>query len=558
MRPYLYFLGSLLLCACTSYEADVFTQSPGQRFEQTVSEYERILMAQENGWLMEYYAGNKQSYGGHNFILRFLNGHQVVAQSEHVDTEYTSQYTIDAVDGGAIPSLVFDTFSEVLHQFAIPTPQDIKGKGGDFEFNLQYQDSVFILTGKKWGNEIRLRPFKGNKQEYFAAIQDKQRALTLAAFTPITIDGLELKLSMDLDNRRLTLTNGSNTLTKAFILTDQGIKFYSPLKLGTQTISELRLSSDGMTLSTMDGNVSSKLVHLTDELNLNNKSWVGYWVKGFASQNFLDKFTVIRSEEKNVFSGNYTSNRLFVLGKNSNWTGLELSKTSHRDKVAANFPVGYLFDFYAVPNATNQIHIAGKNSGKNWKYFNDMYPLISDLTKYSPYEVQDVSEGGETYKKFTSTLDANVWFYMRTENPLSELMTSAWKIDFYQGWMSQNLLDIFTSSTSTEYNTGAFASLGMQHQWTSLQFSVYKSDNSNSYYCNYLVDIVPVFGKPQSVHILDRREGYYFQYFRYLKPIVTKLLEASPYEITTSGGYQQLVGANQDTWLYKYVSNNSQ
>ncbi|MDY5858996.1 MAG: DUF4302 domain-containing protein [Porphyromonas sp.] len=553
MRRYLlYILSALSLCACSRYEQDVFSQSPGQRFEQTVSEYEQILISQEQGWLMEYYAGSKQSYGGHNIVLRFLNGHQVAAQSEHIDSVYTSQYTIDAVDGGAIPTLTFDTFSEVLHQFAIPTPQDIKGKGGDFEFNLQYQDSIFVLKGKKWGNEIRLRPFKGEAKAYFSALQRQRQALTLAAFTPIVIDGTEVQLSMDLDNRRLSLMSGGTTASRAFILTDRGLKLYSPLKLGTQSIQELVLSSDGTQLSTADGGVRTTLVHLADALNLNKYSWSGYWVEGFASQNFLDKFGTIRSEERSIFSGNYTSDRAFTLGKGSSWTGLALSKTSHRDKVAASFPVGYLMDFYAVPNAPEQIHIVEKTSGKNWKYFSDMYPLISELTKYSPYEVQDVSEGGVAYKKFTSRLEPAVWFYMQTEPTTSEIMTSAWTIDFYQGWMSANLLEVFAASTSAEYKTGAFASLGLQHQWTSLQFSVYKADNSSSYYCNYLVDIVPVWGKPQSVHILDRREGYYFQYFRYLRPIVNKILEASPYELVSSGRYQQLVGVNRDTWIYKH------
>lgn len=546
-------LGTILLTACKFKEDDVFEYSPEQRFEQTASEYEAILTGQENGWLMEFYAGDKQRYGGHNFILRFLKGHRVVAVSEHSNEEYTSQYSIDAVEGGSIPSLIFDTFSDVLHKFAVPTPQNIKGLGGDFEFNLRYQDGIFILTGKKWANEIRLSPLTEDKQVFLDAVRSKQDALRLAAFTPVNIDGQSVDLAMDLDRRRLYVSSAGQSVSRAFILTPSGIKLYSPLKMGSVTLSEMMLNADAQTLTTSDGSISTQLCFLTDELNLNNKSWVGYWVDGFASPNFLDKFAAIRQGEKSIFSGNYVSDRVFTLGKTAGWTGIELAKTSHRNKEAATFPVGYHFDFYAVPNQPSQLNIVRKTSGKNWNYFEDMEPLIADLTKYSPYEVQDATQGGETYKKFVSTLDPEVWFYLRTENTLPELTATAWTIDFYNGWMSQDLLDVFAASTSTDYTTSAFATLGMQSKWTSIQFSIY-GKNNDSYYCNYLLDIVPVFGKSNAIHILDRKEGYNFKYFNYLKPVVDKLLEASPYELVPSGNYQRLMGgANRTTWLYKHT-----
>lgn len=545
-------LSAVSLLGCKFTEDDVFDRSPGQRFEQTTNEYERILVGQEHGWLMEYYAGDGQRYGGYNFVLRFLNGHQVAAVSELSTTEYTSQYSIDAVDGGAIPSLTFDTFSEVLHSFATPSPQDIKGKGGDFEFNLSYQDGVFILKGKKWGNEIRLTPFVGEQQAFFNTIKEKQNALTFAAFTPLTIDGRQVEVKMDLDNRRLSFTNEGTTVKRAFILTEKGLKLYKPLSIGSVRLEELVFSDDGSTLTTPDGSLSTQLVFLPDAINLNELQWNGYWIEGFTSQSFLDKFASIRSEESSYYSGNYTSDRAFKLGKTTSGRGLEMSKTSHRDREAATFPAAYLFDFYAVPGETNQVEFRLKTSGKNWKYFSDMYPLVSELTKHSPYIVTDVTLGGETYKKFTSTVDAEVWFHMRSATTLPEIMTAAWTIDFYNGWMSQDLLDTFAAASSTTYTTSAFAKLGLLSKWTSIQFTLTNTGGSQ-YYCIYLLDIVPVFGKADALHILDRRAGYNFKYFTHLKPVVDKLLEASPYELVPLGSYMRLMGgSNRSTWLYKH------
>lgn len=552
-------LGLLALASCRFREDDAFELSPGQRFEQKTSEYEKALIAQTAGWIMEYYAGTDQQYGGHTFIVRFEAGRKVYASSEYTTDEELSYYSIDAVDGGAVPSLVFDTYSKVLHEFSTPSPTDIKGKGGDFEFNLSYTDGTFVLQGKKWGNTIRLRPLTGDRLAYLEQVKANKEAMTLAALAPVELQGATIALDMDLGERRLTFGSGETSSSIAFAITDTGIRLYEPITVGGITLSELKLHKETNTLSSPDGKLSTSMHFLAPEINLNELLWTGYLVKDFVSANFLDKFASIRAKEQNIWGGDYVTDRRFQLGKGTAWTGAKLVKNygSATELKGKYYEIGYMLDFYAVPNQPDQIRIKAKTGGKNWRYFSDVYPLISEIASHAPYVVSAVEQGGESYRKFVSVANADVWFYLRVEDTTPELLSTAWTIDLVSGWVSDDLVEAFQQAQdgTTTYTISPFATIGYQNAATSAMFSVTDTGSGSRFRCNHLIDVVPVFGRPDAVHLIKRRAGYYWSYFTFLQPIVDAIDAESPYAFVTRGGYTRLISIDSPTtWFYKWVA----
>ena len=53
----------LTLPSCLMAEKQLFDKSPAERMDAYLSEIGAVLESSENGWLLEYYAEDEQSYG---------------------------------------------------------------------------------------------------------------------------------------------------------------------------------------------------------------------------------------------------------------------------------------------------------------------------------------------------------------------------------------------------------------------------------------------------------------------------------------------------------------
>ncbi len=551
MRRYLLLMGLLVcsLSACKFVEDDVFEHTPSQRFEIKAAEFEKILVQQKNGWLLDFFPGETRRYGGFNIILHFEEGRKVRAASEFATTEEASYYDIEAANGGATPSIIFDTFNSILHHYSIPSSAFARGKGGDFDFLISYADGVFTLKGKTSGNTMYLRPFTGaSETDFFAKVNKVAAALELAAIAPLEVGGEKINLKLD-GNRQLSFVRNGKVERYAYIPTETGIRFYEPIELGGKTINEFTIATDLTAMTVAELNQTLPLAYLPDANNLNEQIWTGFIAEGLASEHFLSALEQVREKEKSIWNWTYVTDRKWRIGKNFSWVGTTLEKY----KGTADYRTGYRCRVLPVYGDTTQIHFEGVEGTFNWNYFKDTYPVTEALIKHSPYKVSDK----EGYKYFVSVADTTAWFYLKTDNEPQYLRDNSITIDFYKGWMSDKLITIFDEAEkvqSSTYTVSKYATLGFNDKNVrGITFSNKDNASGNYYYCNYQMDFVPVVGDTAQVRLFGHKPGRNWSYFTNLMPVVQALIDNSPYKVSETGGYRKLVSVKDASiWFYEW------
>lgn len=161
----IFLLTGLLLCtSCLFEQKEIFDETPAERMESFLNEYQDILEAAENGWILEYYPDSEVSYGGYVYHLSFADGNvtALFQLSDQLDKSVTSMYKMVPDDG---PVLSFDTYNAYIHYFATPSggAANYQGYRGDTEFKIMGKnsdESVIYLVGKKSGNPCTLTYFE--------------------------------------------------------------------------------------------------------------------------------------------------------------------------------------------------------------------------------------------------------------------------------------------------------------------------------------------------------------------------------------------------------------
>ena len=167
MKKIAIYILSVTLCLAACRKDDpVFDQSPDERINKTLSDYQAALVSSPTGWKATIVPG---SGGIYHFYFRFNNENRVFMYSDF-DTvtakhQKESSYRLKALQQ---PTLIFDTYS-YLHLLADPDAAVNGGSYGsgllsDFEFSLDtlYADSI-ILSGKM--NNTKLKLEKASQQE---------------------------------------------------------------------------------------------------------------------------------------------------------------------------------------------------------------------------------------------------------------------------------------------------------------------------------------------------------------------------------------------------------
>jgi len=128
--------GALLwMSSCTS--SSDLDKLPGAavRTQQAISETVSKLEGHDGYWRLTYYPDTKRAYGGYSMYVQFKDG-RVTALSELSTTSTNSTYSVKNID---MPTLAFDTRSNVLHHFITSTEYFRNARGGDFELLLMGQ-----------------------------------------------------------------------------------------------------------------------------------------------------------------------------------------------------------------------------------------------------------------------------------------------------------------------------------------------------------------------------------------------------------------------------------
>lgn len=238
--------------ACVSKIDPLFDESSANRAEALAERLNETLVSSPNGWLLQYYPSSGQYYGGFNVFLTFSEGNKVKAGSELAGPGKTavSTYTIYQSAGCV---LSFDTYNEVIHQFADPESSAGQGAGygyeGDFEFNvLDLDDDNITLKGRKTGSRMTMTPMPASMSwdEYIEGV--KSEANAISKYSRLRYQSGDVKFDGRLNDRTLEIftdVDGEQVTTAyPFIVNLMGITFYEPVQLGDDTIEGLIYSPD--------------------------------------------------------------------------------------------------------------------------------------------------------------------------------------------------------------------------------------------------------------------------------------------------------------------------
>lgn len=286
----------ILVTSCLKDQEDVFDKSSSARMADYLSSYNDLLKSAENGWAMEYYAGTEnQEYGGWVFALKF-DGKSVDVYSDQADdpTEpVSSLYKLTNDDG---PVLAFDTYNELMHLFATPSQGSYEAYGGDHEFIIMGMNDAkteITLKGKRSGSIMYLRKLDKTPEQYMANIMKMEENINLANFV-----GSNIGANFDYDYHSVfigpesqydryvsydvTMTEEEiDSCTRAFIMTENGIRLYSPVTVGGVSIQNFKYDVENRTFTCTDpGAESVKLSVLIPE---GYNEWAGDYYMNFSA-----------------------------------------------------------------------------------------------------------------------------------------------------------------------------------------------------------------------------------------------------------------------------------
>lgn len=258
----------LLTTSCLKDQEDVFDKSSSARMSEYLKSYDDLLKSAENGWALEYYAGfvDDVKYGGWVYALKF-NGSSVDVYSDNAadpTKPVSSLYKMTNDDG---PVLAFDTYNELMHLFSTPDPSNYEAYGGDHEFIIMGVNDAkteITLKGKRSGFTMYLRKLDKAPADYMTNIMNMEEKINLANFigsgAGANLDydyhsiflGPEDMYNRYVDNDVTMSEDEINEFTRMFIMTETGIRLYSPVTINGKEVQNLVYDAEKRTFTCTD------------------------------------------------------------------------------------------------------------------------------------------------------------------------------------------------------------------------------------------------------------------------------------------------------------------
>ena len=162
-------LATLAFCAssCLKDQADIFDQSPAERMQAYLEDFNKVLEAPEYGWkiyVFPIYSGAPTA--GYVYTATFKDK-QVTFRSERDGDKAATSYF--ALTGDTGPVLSFDTFNEVFHYWATPGSSSslYTGRGGDVDLVIESYDKDHIrAVGKRKSGIYEMYPLEKDAATY--------------------------------------------------------------------------------------------------------------------------------------------------------------------------------------------------------------------------------------------------------------------------------------------------------------------------------------------------------------------------------------------------------
>jgi hypothetical protein len=259
-------LSAFVFSACVKDEEPIFEKSASLRVKEAMDNAQKVLTSAANGWKMYYYPHPDQNYGGYMYALQFDN-ESVTVWSELFTGSSTSLYKMTNDDG---PVLSFDTDNYAFHFFATPSgsTKNLYGVSGlyqaykgDFEFIvMSAKPDEVILKGKRSGNKIYMYPLDEEPGAFIDKAARNSDDIFVSSFAG-TIGGEAATAYLDLSYRWITLTltgeqyaeSEDASVDAPYMVTDTGVRFYEPVKVGSYTLEALDWDNNTQSLVSVSG-----------------------------------------------------------------------------------------------------------------------------------------------------------------------------------------------------------------------------------------------------------------------------------------------------------------
>lgn len=236
---------TILLQSCLKNEEDLFGQPSSNRMDAYLDKAKNVLTGAPNGWAFEYYPNVKQAYGGFTYTLKFNTDGTVEARKEGVAAAEKSGFSIKT-DAG--PVLSFDTYSNLLHEYATPSSSAYQAKQGDFEFVIDsVGEEIVKLHGKRTRNVMYLYKLTESAETYLKKVE-RQRSLFWYDHTEGTIGTATDRQTYDFTARQMTIGGGK----VAYTFTDKGIRLFKEVALGGRMVRNFENDDAHMQLKCLD------------------------------------------------------------------------------------------------------------------------------------------------------------------------------------------------------------------------------------------------------------------------------------------------------------------
>lgn len=283
----------LSIFSCKKDDERIFDESPDERLNKVLADYQAQLSSAQNGWkgILKTDGGRG---GAYSFFFKFNNENRVVMYSDFDSlsavTPKESSFRLKALQQ---PSLIFDTYS-YLHVLSDPNESingGTRGEGllSDFEFYFDGTSADTInLTGRINGSKLTLvKATAAEEQGYINGQLTAGLVLDniLTYFKRLTIGTQLYDVLINTLTRQITFSwLGANGAPQTFITNYYfiagGVAFTAPLVNGSQTIngfSNIVWNQGSETITLTVNNTAATLTGIVVPLNVDIEAPRRWW-----------------------------------------------------------------------------------------------------------------------------------------------------------------------------------------------------------------------------------------------------------------------------------------
>lgn len=286
----------MTVTSCLMEEKELFDKTPAERMEAYLDEYRTLLASAEEGWLLQYFPEENQSYGGYTYVLKFT-ADSVTAYfqlDDDIATPVSSLYKMTPDDG---PVITFDTYNENIHFFATPDISNYEALHGDYEFRIvgKNPDATEVyMKGKRTDNNYTLVKFSGDPVDYMNKINAVEAAMGAPAYRMVMdADTTVCSISGNVFEFEYNVYTPEDTTavtgTASFCYTPEGADFYAPVEINGTEYTRLVFNAENGTLATEDGKITIiQVIPPLNEMFVLGNWFIKYSTLGAFAQSYFD------------------------------------------------------------------------------------------------------------------------------------------------------------------------------------------------------------------------------------------------------------------------------